>query len=94
MRVNGTNNIGPRDLSSDANSPSKATRPADAASSPVSQASSSVESQLQALIEQARAADEINSEAIAEAKKLIESGELDSSDAARRAAEALIRFGP
>jgi len=94
MRVNGTNNIGPRDLSSGANSPSKGPRPADGASSPASQTSSTVESQLQALIEQAKASDEIDSEAIAEAKKLIESGELDSSDAARLAAEALIRFGP
>ncbi len=44
-------------------------------------------------IRAAMAADEINLQAVAEAKELLESGRLDSPQAARRAAEAIIRQG-
>ena len=94
MRINGTHEIGPRDLSNSPNPPSKPSRSADAATSSASESDPTVESQLKTLIGKAKASEEINSQAVAEARKLLKSGELDTPDAIRRAAEAIIRFGP
>ncbi len=44
-------------------------------------------------IRQANASDEVNAAAVAEAKKLIESGLLDTPEAAQRAAEAIFNLG-
>ncbi len=93
MRVNGTHDIGPRDFPSGPNPASKPGR-AGSASETGTPASRSVDSELEALIKKVKAADGVNSEAVAEAQKLLESGELDSPEAIARAAEALIRFGP
>jgi len=37
---------------------------------------------------------DVDRTAVAEARRLIDSGELDTPDAARRAAEAMLRLGP
>lgn len=44
-------------------------------------------------VEKARAAGAINTAAVAEARRLLESGELDTPEAARRAAEAILEQG-
>jgi len=46
-----------------------------------------------ALLRQAAVADEIDQAAIAEARRLLAEGKLDTPDAARRAAEAILRLG-
>ena len=94
MRVEGTHDIGPRDFPNGPNAASKPNRATGGSSESGSPASGGVESQLEALIKKVKAGDEINSQAVAEAQKLLESGELDSPEAIERAAEALIRFGP
>lgn len=45
------------------------------------------------LLRQAAAADEIDQAAVAEARRLLTEGKLDTPDAARRAAEAILRLG-
>jgi hypothetical protein len=45
-------------------------------------------------IAQATDGDDMNASAIAEAIKLLESGELDTPEAADRAARAILQFGP
>ena len=45
------------------------------------------------LIRQAAASEEVNAEAVAEARQLSESGQLDTEGAARRVAETMLAFG-
>ncbi|MBM4019088.1 MAG: hypothetical protein FJ288_12295 [Planctomycetes bacterium] len=51
------------------------------------------ESALAALVRQAAAADEVNSGAVADARRLLESGQLDTPEAIRRAAESILNRG-
>lgn len=57
----------------------------------------SVDAQVQSTqkpyIAMAMAGDEINTQAVEEAKALLQSGQLDTPEAARRAAEAILSFG-
>jgi hypothetical protein len=48
----------------------------------------------QAHVDQAAAAPEIDEQAVAAARELIRTGQLDTPDAIRRAADAILRFGP
>jgi hypothetical protein len=51
------------------------------------------DSEFKALTLQAAGTPEINAQAVAEAKKLLQSGQLSSPDAIRRAAEAMLSRG-
>ena len=44
-------------------------------------------------IQKAAVCDEVNTQAVAEAKELLESGQLDTPEAAKRAAERIISMG-
>ncbi len=44
-------------------------------------------------IQKAAACDEVNRQAVAEAKKLLESGQLDTPEAVKRAAERIVSMG-
>ncbi len=52
-----------------------------------------VPSQYAAYVRQAAGAEDIDKAAVAEAKQLLDSGQLDSPDAARRAAESILTLG-
>ena len=87
MRVNGTYGLEPR-------KPAKA-RPAAGAGAADSLATGATErvSSQERLIASAIAVDEVNLRAVEEAQALLASGELDSPQAARRAAEAILDAG-
>lgn len=51
------------------------------------------QSVLQPYVTQAKAEPEVNEQAVAEARNLLESGQLDGPEAIRRAAQAMIRRG-
>ena len=52
------------------------------------------EAETRRYVEKARAAGEVNAAAVAEARRLLEASELDTPDAARRAAAAMLDRGP
>lgn len=52
-----------------------------------------VERQHAAYIQQAAASDELNLGAVEDARKMLESGELDTPEAANRLADSILKFG-
>jgi hypothetical protein len=48
----------------------------------------------QAYVAQAAAAEELDQQAVAAARELLRTGQLDTPEAVQRAAEALLKFGP
>jgi hypothetical protein len=52
-----------------------------------------VERQHAAYIQKAAASDEVNQQAVEEARKMLESGQLDTPQAATRLADAILKFG-
>ena len=92
MRIDGPERL---QISGSSAAGDKAPRPAkagDAAPAP-SGAIQPEDSSLQALVLQAMAGAEVDANAVAEAKKLLESGALDTAEAAARAAEGLMSRG-
>ena len=93
MRIDGTHGLEPQGLPEGNPSLPKTPHPGD-----VDQAQSSAEDIIvsrshEPYIRQAMAAEEVNTQAVAEARKLLRSGQLDTPEAARRAAQAILRLG-
>ena len=89
MRIDGTNKIGQGSPDPLDNQPRSSGLPRN---TPTEQ-SPAVEQHLKPLIEKVKRAENVDFQAVAEAKQLLDSGKLDSPEAILRAAEALLRFG-
>ena len=92
MRIDGTHGMDPRAVPESAAAAGKPVRPAPREGKDP-QGVELLSSQ-QAYVDQAAAAEEIDQKAVAEARELIRTGQLDTPEALRRAAEALLKFGP
>jgi len=94
VRIDGPESLGGAHISGNAPRPLQGAK---RASSFTASDEPALSSQLQAesaeYLPQALAAREVNLDAVAEAKRLIESGALETPEAARRAAEAILKFG-
>ena len=93
VRIDGSNNPELHRLSTDSNPPSRPMKPKDASSAEGLTESPATEASYQPYIGKAAACDEVDLQAIAEAQKLLASRQLDSTEAIRRAAEAMLKFG-
>lgn len=93
MRIDGTNGFKTPDAASLAQGAGKPTAQAGLFKLPEETATSALPAEGQAYVAQAAAAPEINQSAVAEARRLLQSGQLSSPDAVRRAAEAILRNG-
>ncbi|MBS3734271.1 MAG: hypothetical protein KGY99_05020 [Phycisphaerae bacterium] len=58
-----------------------------------SQQAVSMHRRYEAYVQAARDSDEVDTQAVADARQLLETGQLDTPDRARRAAEAMLRRG-
>ena len=86
MRIDGTNRLAPRDLTdsaSAAKAPKTGLADATAAGPELCRSAES-------FAKQALAVDDVNKQAVAEAKELIRSGKLDTPEAIRRTAQAIL----
>ena len=92
MRIDGTHGMDPRAVSESGSAEAKPLRPAPREG----QEPLGVEllSSQQAYVDQAAAAPETDPQAVAAARELVRTGQLDTPEAIRRAAEALLQFGP
>lgn len=92
MRIDGTHGMDPRVVQETGSAAAKPLRPAPREG----QEAQGVEllASQQAHVNQAAAAPEIDEQAVAAARELIRTGQLDTPEALRRAAEALLKFGP
>jgi hypothetical protein len=91
MRIEGTNNLTPKGLG-DSQIPAR-TPVAPDAKAEVFARDAAVTAAQQKYVPAALAGDDIDEAAVAEAKKLLESGQLDTPAAALRAADAMLKFG-
>ncbi len=90
MRIDGTYNVEPRrlgDAQASARRDGQVVQPA--AKVPIGAATPA----RAPLIAQAAAVEEVNSQAVVEARRLLASGELDTLEAAARAAKAIVDLG-
>lgn len=93
MRIDGTNGLPPQGTPEPAQPSQKLPRPSDSADAKVGGDDLQIRSSLDPYVRAALAGEEVDEQAVAEARRLMESGQLDSPEAARRAAEALLRDG-
>lgn len=93
MRIDGANSLRPHDPSGAAKPPQDSSRPSGAADARKTARDSEIESMLAPYLRAAMAGEEIDEQAVAEARRLLQSGQLDTPEGARRAAEALMRLG-
>lgn len=91
MRIDPTHGIDSRPIG-DGKLPAAGTYTPAPAGPSIEQAFSLDRSQ-QPLIDRAKALDEVNLQAVEEARKLLESGQLDTPQASLRAADAMLKFG-
>lgn len=92
MRIEGTQGAGPNGLNEGAAGPGKhAKAPASASAKPAE--ALQFDSVHATYVRKAAACETVNPAAVAEARKLLESGQLDTPEAAQRAAEAMISRG-
>ncbi len=92
MRIDGTHGLSPQPLTGAEVSAKDAAR-AKGASGEVEQGAVRMQSQYARYIDAAHATETVDSEAVREARQLLESGRLDTPERARAAAEALLDFG-
>lgn len=94
MRIDGSQNIEPRNLTDGKMSyiPSSKVADGSAASAGID-ADATIELAQQPYLQTALSAPEVNTAKIDEARKLLASGELDGPQAARRTAEAMLKLG-
>ena len=92
MRIDGTHGLEPQGLPDSKPPLPKTSLPGDASEAETS-AESVVSRSHEPYVRQAMAADEINTQAVAEARELLQSGQLDTPEAARRAAQTIMRLG-
>ncbi len=88
MRIDGAYNIGPQDLPGKSRGSAKSSKPASA-----DDVASLFSSELKPYIDKAATEPEVNQQAVTEAIRLIRSGQLDTPDAIRRAAQGLLLHG-
>jgi len=92
MRIGGSNGIGTEDSYVLEGNKPKAGKAKDAQDTPATEPASFSRSD-QRYISKASACEDVNSQAVAEAKKLLESGQLETSEAIRRVAERILSEG-
>ena len=93
MRIDGTHGLDPHNLSAAAPPAGKPAPPADTPDAGTSSRPAGADPVLEAYVRQAAAGDEVDLQAVAEAKRLLASGQLDTPEAAERAAETIARLG-
>jgi len=93
VRIDGTHGVDPGNLPEGSASPSKPVKPADLSGAGRTADDLLELSSQQPYIRAAMESDEVNMQAVEEARKLLESGRLDTLEAARRAAESLTDRG-
>mgnify|MGYP006308128979 FL=1 len=92
MRIDGAGNCGPRDVAKGGPASGKpAGSPTDA---PAANQAADANGGVKSYTAEALSADEVNAAAVAEARRLLATGALDSPQAIQRAAEAIINYGP
>ena len=92
MRIDGANSLppqGPGEAAESVRGPSRSGDP----DTKIPADESQMRSVLAPYVRAAMAAEEVDGQAVAEARKLLQSGQLDTPEAARRAAEALLMVG-
>lgn len=92
MRINPTNGFEPRPLTDAAAGPLR-DGVVPASQQPEADQGLVVERQHAAYIQKAAGSDEVNQQAVEEARKMLESGQLDTPQAATRLADAILKFG-
>lgn len=93
VRIDGSNWVQPQGTGEVPQPVHKPSSSADSADAKIAADGSQTRSALAPYVRAAMAAEEVNELAVAEARKLLRSGQLDTLDAARRAAEALLARG-
>ena len=94
MRIDGTNWIPPDAPGNGPQSVHKPSSPGDSFDARIGADDAEIRSLLAPYVQAAMGAEEVDEQAVAEARNLLRSGQLDTPEAARRAAEALLRLGP
>jgi hypothetical protein len=92
VRIDGTYNLEPRKAGEDKDAKAAGARAA-AASAATGAGGAQVVLSQEKLISAASAAPEINAQAVAEARALLESGQLDTPEAAQQAAQRILDLG-
>lgn len=92
VRVDGTYNLGPRKAAEEKDAKAPGTTSAPAAG-PADAGGAQVVLSQEKLISAASAAPQVNAQAVAEARALLESGQLDTPEAANRAAQRILDLG-
>jgi len=93
MQIERTEGLDPLGLPDNAGHLAKNSRTGSATDQPEGSSGFISEAALQPYVERAAEADAIRSEAVQQAKRLLASGELDTPETARRAAENILRLG-
>ncbi|RPI63798.1 MAG: flagellar biosynthesis anti-sigma factor FlgM [Planctomycetaceae bacterium] len=95
MRIEGSHNIEPRNLTDGKTSyvPSPKVSGTGNQAALVQTDGAVIEHAQQPYLNAAMSADEVNAAKVAEARQLLASGALDGPDAARKTAEAMLKFG-
>ncbi len=93
MEIKPTQGLDALGLPGEAKNPPKAAPSSDAGDKTADSANSAAESALRPYTQRAAEADEIRSDVVEDAKRLLAAGELDTPEAAERAAENILRLG-
>ena len=93
MEIKPTQGLDALGLPGEAKNPPKAAPSSDAGDKTADSANSAAESALQPYIERAAGVVEVRRDAVEDAKRLLAAGELDTPEAAERAAENILRLG-
>ncbi len=93
MRINGSFAYDPKDLRSKPAKPGESGKPGATDKAGSTQASAAAETAPSALVNQAGAVEEVNLQAVEEARRLLENGQLDTPEAAESAARNIIERG-
>jgi hypothetical protein len=93
VRIDGANWVPAQGNPETPQSLQKPPRSTDAPEARIDGGGSEVRSALAPYVRAVMAGEEIDEQAVAQARRLLQSGELDTPEAARRAAEALMRLG-
>ncbi len=93
MRINGNNGYEPNLLPTGLPDSPRTPRPVPASPAAPEGVRPELSTELQNYLEKAHGAEEVNRQAVEEAKALVRAGTLDTPEARRRAAESLLSLG-